>query len=133
MQPIARSWARWMFLLLAGFWSFFCFGASIFMLAIWLFTDHEAGYRNETLFQFDPISLLVLIAAIRGFRWKNSKLLVQIVLGLAILGVLLKVLPMFREWNWELIALSVPAHFGLAAGVVMLQNARIGAVQTKTG
>jgi hypothetical protein len=50
---------------------------------------------------------------------------------LALVSILLKALPWFNEWNWELIALAIPAHCGLAIGVILLQNKPIGVAETK--
>ena len=102
---------------LAVFWSLVCSLASIFLLFLWFFTDHEAGYRNENLFLFSPISFVVLVAALRGFRWKSSCVIVMMPVALAILGVALKALPWFYEWNWEMISLALPTHAGLMLGV----------------
>jgi hypothetical protein len=126
-----RRAPRVIFLVLAFFWSLICTLAAFFMLGLWMFTDHEAGYGNENLFLFNPISLLVLAAAIRGFRWKHAAAMAQIPMCLALVAILLKVLPWFREWNWEFIALAVPAHIGLAIGVLVLQNQRNRAEETK--
>jgi hypothetical protein len=130
-SPVCRRAPRVVFLVLAFFWSLICTLAGLFMLALWMFTDHEAGYGNESLFIFNPISLIVLVAAIRGFRWKHSAALAQIPMCLALVAILLKVLPWFNEWNWELISLAIPAHIALAIGVLMLQNKRIRAGETK--
>jgi uncharacterized protein DUF4105 len=111
---------RKLLILLSIFWSLIPTLASVFLLCLWMFTDHEAGYRNENLWQLSPLSFLVIVAALWGFRWKSARLLVMIPLALSVLGVLLKVLPWFREWNWEMVCLALPAHLGLAAGVMIL-------------
>ncbi len=107
---------------LAIFWSLVCTLASIFMICLWLFTDHEAGYRNENLLIFSPFSFLVLIAAIRAWRSKIARILVMIPLALGVLSLVMKAIPWAYEWNWEMIALALPIHAGLAAAVVILQN-----------
>ena len=40
--------------------------------------------------------------------------------GLALLGLLLKALPWFYQGNWEIIALALPAHAGLAVAAYLL-------------
>ncbi|HEX3355513.1 MAG TPA: DUF4105 domain-containing protein [Tepidisphaeraceae bacterium] len=119
--------ARITFFTLASFWSLICSVAAVFMLCLWFFTDHEAGYYNTNLFQFNPISWLVLAAALRGFRWKSAKPLVLLAVFFSLLGILL----CFIEWNWEMIALALSAHLGLAAGVILLQNKTVEARMTK--
>ena len=119
-----RRWSRVLFILITMVWCLVCSLGAFFLLFLWFFTDHEAGYRNENLFQFNPISFLVLITAIYGFRWRWSRALVLVVLGFSILNVLLNFLPWFPQWNWEVIALALPIHAGLAIAVVMLHNAR---------
>jgi len=112
-------------------WSLICSLASIFLLCLWFFTDHEAGYRNENLFQFSPLSFVVIVAALRGFRWKSSRIIVMIPLTIATLGVVLKVLPWFREWNWEFVSLALPVHAGLAIAVTIIaKHGGVGASPT---
>jgi hypothetical protein len=68
---------------------------------------------------------MLLVCAIRGFRWKASQPLAQIALGLAVLGIVLKVLPWFYELNWEMIAFALPAQAGLAGGLFKLRPAPV--------
>ena len=116
--------------ILAVFWSLICSLAAAFMIFIWGFTDHAAGYRNENLFQFSPVSFVILIYALRGFRWKHADKLVLLALAISMLGVILQIVPMFRQMNLEMMALALPAHAGLAAGVWMLQNRPVAAKAT---
>jgi Na+/melibiose symporter-like transporter len=125
--PFRSRAPRILLITLAIFWAAACSLASLFMLFVWFFTDHEAGYRNQNLFQFSPISLLVLAAAIFGFRWKWSRPIVLVVLAVSILNVVLKPLPWLYEWNWEIIALALPVHAGLAIALLMLQNNSVAA------
>jgi uncharacterized membrane protein len=79
------------------------------------------AYRNENLFQINPLALvlaLVLPFAIRSSRvGRVAEALALVVAGLSILGLVLKVLPGFDQANVQVIALALPAHVGVAAGL----------------
>jgi ABC-type sugar transport system permease subunit len=122
MVGLAQFGWRKTFLTVAFVWSLVASLAALFQLFLWCCTDHAAGYRNENLLQFSPFSWVVLVAGLRGFRWRFARQIILIPLGLAILGVLLKPLPWFIEWNWEMIALALPAHAGLAIAAFLLKN-----------
>lgn len=123
--PRLQRLARFAFLSLAFFWSLICSLASLFLLFLWFFTDHQAGHRNENLFQFNPVSIIVLAATVRGFRWKISRAAVWMVFAFSALNVLLKILPWFYQVNWEMIALALPAHAGLVGAMMMVQKKQV--------
>lgn len=93
------------------------------MLAgLWAFTDHVMAYRNENLFQVNPLVLglavlvpLALAGSGRAGRWAGSLALGLAMLSLA--GLLLQVLPGFDQVNGPVIALALPVHFGIAIGL----------------
>jgi len=62
---------------------------------------------------------VVLPPAIRrgGSALKTARRLALVVAALAALGLLLKLLPGFDQQNLELIALALPIHIGLWAGL----------------
>jgi len=61
---------------------------------------------------------LVLPFAIRSSRvGRVAEALALVVAGLSILGLVLKVLPGFDQANVQVIALALPAHVGVAAGL----------------
>lgn len=87
----------------------------------WFATDHEVARRNENALQvcilFVPLLVLVpILPFTRRFARITRRLATAVVL-LSILGVLLKVLPMFYQVNWTIIALCMPANIGLALAI----------------
>lgn len=99
----------------------------------WVLTDHAASYRNENLLQMTPLMLplavlgpTVAFARRRG-AWLAAALGVMAA-GLSAVGLVLKFLPGFWQHNAEIIALSLPAHVGLALGLLLLAK-RAGALR----
>jgi len=92
-------------------------GTALFVM--WLFTDHTVTYRNENLFLANPLTLLVVplgIGLVFGSTRARAGLRV-VWLALAVsgvLGVLLKVIPVFNQDNWRLIAFILPISLGFA-------------------
>jgi hypothetical protein len=88
---------------------------------MWGFTDHYVTYRNENVLQANPLALLLLALAAAGLGRVRAKALARwlavAIAGLALLGVLLKLLPGFQQANPLVLALTVPAHAGMAWGV----------------
>jgi hypothetical protein len=84
-------------------------------------TDQYVAFRNENLLQIHPLLLVLALSVILGasgqawFR-EFSRGLANFVAGLALGGLLLKATPWFFQQNFEVLALMVPAHVGLAAG-----------------
>jgi hypothetical protein len=96
--------------------------AGAVLAGLWSFTDHVMAYRNENLFQVNPLALvaaLLLPFALRGWP-RASRLTGAIGMALAalsVLGLALKVLPGFDQANVQVIALALPIHLGVAAGL----------------
>lgn len=92
-------------------------GTALFIM--WLVTDHTVTYRNENLFLANPLTLL---AVVFGFQWMwgsakaraRLRALWAVLSATGVLGVLLKVLPMFDQDNWRLVALMLPVSLGFA-------------------
>jgi len=103
-------------------WSLIAGLCGLIMVLTWAATDHTFMYRNENLLQLSPLSLLLvaLVPAARrrggGAAWRVG----AAVALLAALGFLLQALPAFGQTNGETIALALPAHLGLAAGLWLL-------------
>lgn len=129
-EAAARLHLRKTFLSLAIFWSFICTLAGLFMIFAWTCTDHSAAYRNENLFLFNPLSLVLIVMLCRR-KWRQPAMrLSMIILGIAVLDVILKLTPWFYQWNWELIALALPAHAGLARGLwILLRDPSFTAIE----
>jgi Domain of unknown function (DUF4105) len=108
----------WLWFLLTGL-------AGAVLAGLWGFTDHAAAYRNENVLQMDllalPLLWLVTRLAFGSRRYARPALVLSIaVVALSLLGLLLKALPPFHQVNGPIIALALPAHTGIAAGVLSL-------------
>jgi len=117
-----ESAARVAFGLVAGGWELMAGLGGVVLAGLWAFTDHVMAYRNENLFQLNPLALLLAVAlpfALRGStRWARAAQPLALVLaGLSALGLLLKVLPGFDQANIQAVALALPIHLGVATGV----------------
>jgi hypothetical protein len=100
-------------------------GLALFIM--WLGTDHTVTYRNENLFLANPLTVLALPLGFQlmfGSEKARERLrkLWLVLTGLGLLGVALKVLPMFDQDNWRLIALLLPLSVGFA-GALWLSRA----------
>jgi hypothetical protein len=93
----------------------------VVLAGLWAFTDHAMAYRNENLFQVNPLVLalavlvpLALAGSGRAGRWARA--LALGLAGLSLLGLVLQVLPGFDQVNGQVIALALPIHIGFAVG-----------------
>ncbi len=77
------------------------------------FTDHWAAQRNENLLLYSPLWLLS-IPALYARGGRVAQLGLRLALGLALAGLVLKVLPMLSQQNWEWLWLSMPPVLMLA-------------------
>ncbi len=100
------------------------------LFLMWQFTEHTVTWRNENLLLANPLTLLALplgLALAFRRRWAGHLLrsVWAFLAGTSVLAVLLKLLPMFDQDNWRLIALLLPVNLGMAAASVMYEaNAR---------
>ncbi len=91
------------------------------MLFLWLGTEHRFAWANENLLLFDPLALLLLPGAWRlaGGRapgaWFRRAL--AAVAALAAAALLLKWVLLFSQANEPWIALLLPLHLALYAGL----------------
>ncbi|HET7274667.1 MAG TPA: DUF4105 domain-containing protein [Longimicrobiaceae bacterium] len=125
-----RLAARRGFVSLSVVWSLFAGSGGLILAALWALTDHTTSYRNENLFQLNPLSLalIVLIPALAfGAEWavRPARWLAFCVAGLAALGFVLQILPWLDQVNGAPIALALPIHISVAWGVVNLARNRI--------
>jgi hypothetical protein len=99
-----------------------------------LFTEHKVTTYDENLF-FAHVGLLGLVVAgvgvARGSAWAErlSFFVWGASAGLAVLGVLLKVLPMFDQENALVYTLLLPIQLGGFAGLVMMRGGKPAGVR----
>jgi hypothetical protein len=91
----------------------------IVLAVLWALTDHAMAYRNENLFQVNPLVLglailvpMALAGSARGKRWARG--LAMVLAALSLLGWVLQVLPGLDQVNGPVIALALPIHVGFA-------------------
>jgi hypothetical protein len=101
-----------------GLWGLVAGVMGVILAIAWMATRHIFWYRNENLLQFSPVAIvLVALAplAIYRPRWRRPAFTVAVlVAGLSALGLLLKVLPAFRQQNLAVVMLALPVHVALA-------------------
>ncbi|MBS0557983.1 MAG: DUF4105 domain-containing protein [Proteobacteria bacterium] len=118
----AQAWARWTFATSASLIALACGIGGLVLVGLWAFTDHVAAWHNENIALLDPLCLLVLPAWIASARasWQPSRF-VRITSALiaffAAFELFLKIYPSFGQDNRFWIALLLPIHAALAAGV----------------
>jgi hypothetical protein len=108
--------------LFSGFWNLFIGILGAALSALWLFTNHVYSYRNENLFQANPISLLLAALIFLSFRRRPDERIAgvetgrvsRIVGALAVLGFVIQILPGFDQVNGEIVALMMPVHLAIA-------------------
>jgi hypothetical protein len=89
------------------------------LFCMWLFTDHTVTYRNENLFLANPLMLLLVPLGIM-LAWGSAKArprlrtVWRVLETLGALGLVLKIIPMFNQDNWRLIAFILPITLGFA-------------------
>jgi hypothetical protein len=122
-------YARVGFLLVGWSWVLLTAVAGIVLAGMWGLTDHAAAYNNENVLQADLLTLPLVWLVPRllfgsGRAGKPALILAAIVAGVSLLGLLLQLLPQFYQVNGAIIALSLPAHAGVAAGIWQLIRAQ---------
>jgi len=122
--------ARLGFLLVTWVWVLVTGAAGAVLSGLWGLTDHAAAYYNENILQASILAL-PLLWLLPGFvRGKRSS--ARLTLGLAmavaavsLAGLLLKLLPQFYQNNGQVIALALPAHAGVVAGLWRLARSQV--------
>ena len=121
-----RRWPRRALVAAVIFWTLLVGGAGAFLS--WGFTtEHWSVYWNENWLLFNPLALaLVVLAplAVTGRKWAKRPTFVfaSILFASAIVALLIQVLPAFNQHNVEMLALTLPAHAGLAYAAYMLER-----------
>ncbi len=109
-------------LLFAGLWNLLVGILGTALAALWLLTNHVYSFRNENLFQANPLSLLLAALILLSFRQRQDERIAgvetariaRIVGALAALGFVAQILPGFNQVNGEIIALMLPVHVAIA-------------------
>ncbi len=118
---------------LIAVWSLVAGLSGVLLAGLWAFTDHVYSYRNENLFQLNPLSLIVLVVVIRliasrsgdaswASRADSARRWSLIVAALSVAGFVFQILPMFRQVNGDIIALVMPIHVAAAAVLLTLSR-----------
>jgi hypothetical protein len=94
-------------------WFLFAGFAGSFLLWIWLFSDHWAAYRNQTILLLSPLGLLLafIVPAARLARLAGWLALVH--LALCLIGSVLHFLPI-GQGNLGIITFALPANVAAA-------------------
>ncbi|MCY1079751.1 Lnb N-terminal periplasmic domain-containing protein [Archangium lansingense] len=105
-------------------------GLALFIM--WLFTDHTVTYRNENLFLANPLTVLAVPLGIQLMRGspravERLRRLWRVLAALGVLGLMLKLLPMFDQDNWRLIALLLPLSMGLEGACTLARAPALAA------
>lgn len=104
----------------AGISLFFGVAGTV-MLGLWFFTDHDPAAWNEGVLQATPIHLVLaalLLPLLLGKRPADLTVrLARWLSAAALLGLILKALPLFAQTNLEFLALTIPLQLGLAGAI----------------
>lgn len=110
-------------------WSLLAGVGAVTLLGAYL-TDHTFWYRNENVLQATPLSLLVGVLVLGSVvKPKLVGLAARLALwaaGLSVLGLVLKVLPLFSQQNVEILVLAVPLHVAIALVLRRWASVRAG-------
>jgi hypothetical protein len=115
--------ARWGLAAGGTVWALLSGIAGAILTGLWAFTDHAVATHNENVLQASLFALALAIAlplAMQGrpLALRLARYLAAAVGGCAVLGLLLKALPVFDQVNGQVLALFVPANVGLMLGVL---------------
>lgn len=123
-RAAGRSTAARRTLLWGGtMWALVTGVAGAILAGLWAFTDHVIAARNENVLQCSIVALalalmLPLVRPQRAGVQRSARLLAILVGALSLLGLALKLLPMFNQVNGQVLALFVPINLGLTLGVL---------------
>ena len=124
-----KRWSRSTLILAGAAWSTGVGLLGTALLLSWFFTDHIFWALNENAFQSNPASLILAGLLFREALNRNGQRVgsltgtrvltaAKVVGGVAIAGFCIQVLPGFDQVNGEVLAVLLPAHAGLAWGVL---------------
>jgi len=116
-----------MFATLGVLWSVVAGLGGVVLLGLWLLTDHVAARGNASVLLLSPLSLALVVLlplAVRGRAGAGRAALGTALLVAALAGfsILTLAWPGLRQPNPELLALVLPLHAGLLAGVASMRR-----------
>ena len=134
----ARAWARATFAASASLIALACGIGGLVLLGLWTLTDHVSAWHNENILLLNPLCILLLPAWIASARakWQPSRFVKATSIVIAFLAAFeffLKIYPSFPQDNRFWIALLLPIHVGLAAGVGWRKGQGISAFSRHSG
>lgn len=104
------------------------------LVLAWVATQHVFWYRNENLFQFNPLALalavLLPLALKRPRWWTAARAVAFAVAGLSLAGAGLKLLPWLVQDNWAQVMLALPVNLAVAWMVSAFSNREL---ETRAG
>jgi hypothetical protein len=123
------GWTRMVFGGLAGLWALFAAVGGAVLVFLAFFSEHAIAFRNENLWQFNLLAVVllpVLPGALRGekTRGRVALALAWLVAVGSLAGLAMQGLPGRGQANGEIIALALPLHLGLAAGLTAAVRSR---------
>lgn len=114
---------------LVSAWSIFAGAAGLVVAGMWALTHHIFMYANENVLQMSPLSLALALLLPLSIRAKPrpraahlAALLAFVIVGLAVIGLLVQLLPLMRQRNGEIIGLALPLHAAAAYAVWRLTH-----------
>jgi len=117
------GWARRLFGVLAGGWVTASAAAGALLVYLAFLSDHLIAFRNENVLQFNLLAVALLPflpGALRGRtgRVRPALALAVLVAAMSLFGLAAKGLPGWGQANQEVLALAVPIHLGMVAGLL---------------
>lgn len=103
---------------IGGLWALASAIIGLALIGAKLATHHVFWFPNENLLQLSPLALpLVVLVPLALYRPRRARIpyrIAVVVAAVAVLALLLKALPWFRQDNLHVIALALPVHLALA-------------------
>ena len=115
--------ARRAFLALGGLWALAGTLLGLVLLGFWGFTDHVVTHRNANVFQFNLLSLALLVAlsrlaAGRPRATRSARLFALAVVVGSVAGPVIELLLRWGQQNAEVTGLALPVHLGVYLGLL---------------
>jgi len=108
----------------ATLFSVWAFGAGflgVILTLLWSVTDHHFAHQNENLLLFNPLWLVLAVAApmtaVKGRLSETTRWLTFLIAALGVAALLLHLIGLSRESNGEVIAFALPPMLALAWAV----------------